>query len=240
MKRADVGCLDRGCYILCSVPTCGSGFAATFSGRRCARRYLAQPGRLYRDVLHSLPAALFRRQVESGRAMAPTWMGSPLRSNPAQLFSIRTHRFWTGRPRNAPAPHPEVEAGRRPLGGAGIDLQDDRNSVVAWIGVEMEFALSQAVASGGAFEHGPSECGHCVQNFLAGLDLRDLPGEAAGFELGADDALPTADLRFYPAALVVPCGRLPGYAAGAAESTVTTQSSSWTSVSFGRITTRSP
>ena len=79
-------------------------------------------------------------------------------------------------------------------------------SVVAWIGAEMEFALSQAVASGDAFEHRPSECGHCVQNFLADLDFRDLPGEAAGFELGADDTLPTADLRFYPAALVVPCG----------------------------------
>ncbi len=90
-------------------------------------------------------------------------------------------------------------------------------SVVAWIGAEMEFALSQAVASGDAFEHRPSECGHCVQNFLAGLDLRDLPGEAAGFELGADDTLPTADLRFYPAALVVPCGHLPGHAAVAAD-----------------------
>ena len=79
-------------------------------------------------------------------------------------------------------------------------------SVVAWIGVEMEFALSQAIASGDTFEHRPSECGHCVQDFLADLDLRDLPGEAAGFELGSDDALPTADLCFYPAALVVPCG----------------------------------
>ena len=68
-------------------------------------------------------------------------------------------------------------------------------SVVAWIGAEMEFALSQAVASGDTFEHRPSECGHCVQNFLADLDFRDLPGEAAGFELGADDTLPTADLR---------------------------------------------
>ena len=75
----------------------------------------------------------------------------------------------------------------------------------------------QAVASGDAFEHGPTECGHCVQNFLADLDLRDLPGEAAGFELGADDALPTADLRFYPAALVVPCCRLLGHAAVAAD-----------------------
>ena len=73
------------------------------------------------------------------------------------------------------------------------------------------------VASGGAFEHRSSECGHGVQDFLAELDLRDLPGEAAGFELGADDALPTADLRFYPAALVVPCGRLPGHAAVAAD-----------------------
>ena len=81
----------------------------------------------------------------------------------------------------------------------------------------MEFALSQALASGDAFEHGTSECGHCVQNFLTDLNLRDLPGEAARFELGADHALPTADLRFYPAALVVPCGQLPGHAAVAAD-----------------------
>ena len=81
----------------------------------------------------------------------------------------------------------------------------------------MEFALSQAVASGDAFEHRPSECGHCVQNFLADLGFRDLPGEAAGFELGSDDTLPTADLCFYPAALVVPCGHLPGHAAVAAD-----------------------
>ena len=102
---------------------------------------------------------------------------------------------------------------------AGVILTGNRGlrSVVAWIGPEMEFALSQAVASGGAFEHRPSECGHCVKNFLADLDLRDLPGEAAGFKLGADDALPTADLRFYPAALVVPCGHLPGHAAVAAD-----------------------
>ena len=33
----------------------------------------------------------------------------------------------------------------------------------------MEFALSQAVASGDTFEHRPSERGHCVQDFLAGL-----------------------------------------------------------------------
>ena len=90
-------------------------------------------------------------------------------------------------------------------------------SVVAWIGAEMKFARSQAVASGDAFEHRPPECGHCVQNFLADLDLRDLPGEAARFELGADHALPTTDLRFYPAALVVPCGHLPGHAAVAAD-----------------------
>ena len=50
----------------------------------------------------------------------------------------------------------------------------------------MEFALSQAIALGDTFEHRPSECGHCVQDFLADLDLRDLPGEAAGFELGTD------------------------------------------------------
>ena len=57
------------------------------------------------------------------------------------------------------------------------------DSVVAWIGAEMEFALSQAVASGDTFEHRLSECGHCVQDFLTDLDLRDLPGEAAGLEL---------------------------------------------------------
>ena len=43
----------------------------------------------------------------------------------------------------------------------------------------MEFALSQALASGDTFERRPSECGHGVQDFLAELDLRDLPGEAA-------------------------------------------------------------
>ena len=35
----------------------------------------------------------------------------------------------------------------------------------------MEFALCQAVASGDAFEHRPSEYGHCVQDFLAEFDL---------------------------------------------------------------------
>ena len=81
----------------------------------------------------------------------------------------------------------------------------------------MEFTLSQVVASGDAFEHRPSECGHCVQDFLTDLDLRDLPGKAAGLELGADDTLPTADLRFDPAALgctlwplARPCGRCCG------------------------------
>ena len=68
--------------------------------------------------------------------------------------------------------------------------------------METEFSLSQAVASGDAFEHRPSERGHCVQDFSTELDLRDLPGEAAEFEFGADDALPTAHLRFYSAALV--------------------------------------
>ena len=101
-------------------------------------------------------------------------------------------------------------------GAGGIDGSVEV-SVLAWIGAEMEFALSQAVASGDAFEHRPSECGHCVQNFLADLDFRDLPGEAAEFELGADDTPPTADLRFYPVALVVPCGHLPGHAAVAAD-----------------------
>ena len=90
-------------------------------------------------------------------------------------------------------------------------------SLVARIGMETEFFLSQAVASGDAFEHRPSERGHCVQDFSTELDLRDLPGEAAGFEFGADDALPTAHLRFYSAALVVPCCRLPGHAPVAAD-----------------------
>ena len=115
------------------------------------------------------------------------------------------------------------------VGDGDVDISNDRgarfivpydlflDSVVAWIEAEMEFALSQAVASGNTFEHGTSECGHCVQDFLAGLDLRDLPGEAAGSESGADDALPPADLRFYPAALIVPCGHLPGHAAVAAD-----------------------
>ena len=51
----------------------------------------------------------------------------------------------------------------------------------------MEFARSQAVASGDAFEHRRSECGRCVQDFLAELDLRDLPGEAAELESGDDE-----------------------------------------------------
>ena len=96
-------------------------------------------------------------------------------------------------------------------------FEKELDGVVAWIGAEMEFALFQAVASGDTFEHRPSECGHCVQDFLAELDLGDLPGEAAGLESAADDTLPTADLRFYPAALVVPCGHLPGHAAVAAD-----------------------
>ena len=83
--------------------------------------------------------------------------------------------------------------------------------------METEFSLSQAVASGDAFEHRPSERGHCVEDFSAELNLRDLPGEAAGFEFGADDALPTAHLRFYSAALVVPCCRLPSHAPVAAD-----------------------
>ena len=90
-------------------------------------------------------------------------------------------------------------------------------SLVARIGMETEFSLSQAVASGDAFEHRPSERGHCVEDFSAELNLRDLPGEAAGFEFGADDALPTAHLRFYSAALVVPCCRLPSHAPVAAD-----------------------
>ena len=63
--------------------------------------------------------------------------------------------------------------------------------------METEFSLSQAVASGDAFEHRPSERGHCVEDFSAELNLRDLPGEAAGFEFGADDALPTTNDRIF-------------------------------------------
>ena len=114
--------------------------------------------------------------------------------------------------------HLKASFGSR-AGGQSARAKSDyiERSVVAWIGAEMEFALSQAVASGDTLEHRPSECGHCVQDFLAELDLRDLPGEAAGLESAADDTLPTADLRFYPAALVVPCGHLPGHAAVAAD-----------------------
>ena len=88
---------------------------------------------------------------------------------------------------------------------------------VARIGEETKFALSKAVASRNALEHGTSEFGHFVQNFLVEFDLGNLPGKAACFKLGTDDDLPTADLRFYPAALVVPCCRLPGHAAVAAD-----------------------
>ena len=69
-----------------------------------------------------------------------------------------------------------------------VDIVDHRvadvRSVVAWIGAEMEFALSQAVASGGAFEHRPSECGYCVQDFLSELDLRDLLEKPRDWSLG--------------------------------------------------------
>ena len=104
-----------------------------------------------------------------------------------------------------------------PLAGWELPEQFTCLSLVARIGMETEFSLSQAVASGDAFEHRPSEHGHCVQDFSTELDLRDLPGEAAGFEFGADDALPTAHLRFYSAALVVPCCRLPSHAPVAAD-----------------------
>ena len=107
----------------------------------------------------------------------------------------------------------DFEAGKS---GGVLDLVLD--SLVARIGMETEFSLSQAVASGDAFEHRPSERGHCVEDFSAELDLRDLPGEAAGFEFGANDALPTAHLRFYSAALSCtllpsarPCTRCCGF-----------------------------
>ncbi len=90
-------------------------------------------------------------------------------------------------------------------------------SVVAWIGAEMEFALSQAVASGGVFEHRSSECGHCVRDFLADLDLRELPEEVARLESETGDALPMADPHLYPATPVVPCSRLLGHVAVAAD-----------------------
>ena len=41
---------------------------------------------------------------------------------------------------------------------------------VARIRAERKFALSQAVVSGDLFERGPSECGQCLQDFLAELD----------------------------------------------------------------------
>ena len=56
----------------------------------------------------------------------------------------------------------------------------------------MAFALSQAVASGDAFEHRPPECGHCVQNFLADLNLRDLPGEAGSVSRSGGTQNPSA------------------------------------------------
>ena len=62
-------------------------------------------------------------------------------------------------------------------------------------GAETELALSQPAASGGTSEHGPAEVSRCVQDFVAALDLRDLPGEAEGFESEADDILPMAYLR---------------------------------------------
>lgn len=55
--------------------------------------------------------------------------------------------------------------------------------------METEFALSQAVGSGDAFEHGPAEVGHRIQDYLAVFDLCDLPREAANFEPMSDDAL---------------------------------------------------
>ncbi len=51
--------------------------------------------------------------------------------------------------------------------------------------METEFSLSQAVASGDAFEHRPSERGHCVQDFSTELDLRrivDILNRAARIE----------------------------------------------------------
>ena len=85
----------------------------------------------------------------------------------------------------------------RPLFSVVCSVVDGvARSVVAWIGAETEFPLSQAVASGDAFEHRPSERGHCVQDFSAELDLRDLPGEAAEFKFGADDALSNGPSAF--------------------------------------------
>ena len=62
-------------------------------------------------------------------------------------------------------------------------------------GAETELALSQPAASGGTSEHGPAEVGRCVRDFVAALDLRDLPGEAEGFESEAEDTLPMVHLR---------------------------------------------
>ena len=75
-------------------------------------------------------------------------------------------------------------------------------------GAETELALSQPAASGGTSKYGPAEVGRCVQDFVAALDLRDLPGEAAGLESETDDTLPMAHLRSI---------RLPGDAAVAVD-----------------------
>ena len=101
-----------------------------------------------------------------------------------------------------------------PKAGAGVDYEQRCCTDWRWM---RNSPFPKAVASGDAFEHRPSECGHCVQHFLAESDLRDLPGELGGLESGADDALPAADLRCHPATSIVPCCRLPGHAAVAAD-----------------------
>ena len=62
-----------------------------------------------------------------------------------------------------PGPFTEGKVGGEDHAGALVEFaQQVEQSVVAWIEAAMEFALSQAVWSGDAFEHRPSECSHCV------------------------------------------------------------------------------
>ena len=94
-------------------------------------------------------------------------------------------------------PGPKWKSWLRSLPGSRCSTTPVRRSawrsyhkgIVARIGVETEFALSQAVGSGNGFEHGPAEVGHRIQDYLAVFDLCDLPREAANYEPMADDGL---------------------------------------------------